>query len=198
MLPSSVARTDSTVIFIGHFNSLSVLQVGLMVFWNSSCTKYDQGYSRDNKGPRATSLTWETVPINKLIFEKLCHNIDYEGIKRVKKKLFCIWELNFLSVISWIHFTQGSLVPSLVEWAQWFLRERFCLYFCYFLIRMWPFIFKKLKFPSLKDNVCQVELKLAPCFWKKGIVNLITALSLVMLFNLPLKKSLAFIWTNFF
>jgi hypothetical protein len=63
--------------------------------------------------------------------------------------------------------------------ACWFWRRRilkifsakslFCYYFP--LGKGYPLLLKKLIFPSPKDDLCQVWLKLAQCFWRRRFLN---------------------------
>ena len=42
--------------------------------------------------------------------------------------------------------------------------------------------FKNLEFPSTKDALCQVRLKLAQCFWRRRFLNFVNV------FHFPLEK----------
>ena len=76
--------------------------------WSFICKKQKQ---KKTRGPWATSLTWETVQINKHIW--LYHDVDYE---EKKITLLTLWEFIGSSFEqTWIPFTQGGFVSSLVE-----------------------------------------------------------------------------------
>ena len=67
----------------------------------------------NTRGPWATSLTWETVPINKHIYTKIW--LDQNMIKR--KKTISLLRIKWsLFVKSWIPFTQERFVLSLDGW----------------------------------------------------------------------------------
>mgnify|MGYP003683194777 CR=1 FL=1 len=53
----------------------------------------------------------------------------------------------------------------------------------------------KLEFPSPKDALCQVWLKLAQWFWRRRFLHFVNLFSLFRNY-LPLEKERTFIWTN--
>jgi hypothetical protein len=63
--------------------------------------------------------------------------------------------------------------------ACWFWRRRFLkivsvfLLFCYYLPleKRYPLCLNNLKSPTPKDDLCQVWLKLAQWFWRRGFLN---------------------------
>ena len=82
---------------------------------------------------------------------------------------------------TWIPFTQGCIVPSLVKigpvvlekkifWISW-------MYFCY-IVKNLPlktsgaFRLKKFEFPLPKDALCQAWLKLTQWFWRRRFLIL--------------------------
>ena len=81
-------------------------------------------------------------------------------------------------VWNWISGSEDFLISS--------------MYFCYFLIispwkRVGPFIWRKLRSPSPKDDLCLVWLKLAQWFWRRRFLNFVNAFSLFLNY-VPLEK----------
>ena len=74
--------------------------------------------------------------------------------------------------------------------AQWFYRRRF-LNFHYFLIispwKMFGPSLNKLIYPSSRNALCQVWLKLAHWFWRRRFLNFVDVFSLFQN-HLPLEK----------
>ena len=105
-------------------------------------------------------------------------------IKWRKNPSLSLWELNVSWFEhTWIPFTQGCFVPSLVEtgqvhgsgeedfWISW-------MTFRYFLIiSPWKYDealhLNKLETPSPKYELCQVWLKLAQWFWRTRFLNFV-------------------------
>ena len=111
------------------------------------------------------------------------------------------WGLSFKQ--SWVPFTKGCIVQSLVECGQVVLEKIFeflLMYFYYFII---IFILEKdralhlnkLGSPSTKDAMYQVWLKLVQWFFNIGFFNFG---NVFLLFHnyLPLEKAGLFIWIN--
>ena len=115
-------------------------------------------------------------------------------------------------MLSWIPITQGCFVPSLVEIGPVVLEKKifqFCHYIfcnlsicqCYFVIispwkRAGPFILNKLEFPSAKDALCQVWLKLTQWIWRRIFLNFIIVFSLFRNY-LPLENDVALHFNKF-
>ena len=59
----------------------------------------------------------------------------------------------------------------------------------------WALQLKKLKFPSPKDDLCQVWLKLAQWFWRRRFLNFVKYLSYFIIIS-PWKRVGPIIWTN--
>ena len=120
---------------------------------------------------RGTSLTWEIVPINKLICAK---QWLYNNIKR-KKSLTPLWELNswlFKKNLSSRH-TKTHCAKFGWNWVQWFWRRQFLILF---------------------TQEC-----LAPNLVEIHPVDYLNFFNVFLLFRyyLPLKKKAGpFIWTN--
>ena len=83
---------------------------------------------------------------------------------------------------TWIHFTQGCFVPSLVEMVPVVLDKKICfnfvnvfsLFLNYLSLNMYmceAFHLNKLESTSPKDALCQVLLILAPWFWRREDEN---------------------------
>ena len=80
--------------------------------------------------------------------------------------------------------------------AQWFWRRDFfiisSMYFRYFCNNLplemgWVLHLNKLQFPSPKDALCQVWLKLAQWLWRRRFLNFVNVFSLFH-YYLPLEK----------
>jgi hypothetical protein len=76
---------------------------------------------------------------------------------------------------TWIPFTQGWFVPSLIELCpgvleKFFLKLQFFLLFRDYLLleRGDPLHLNKLESPPPKDDLCQVWLKLVQWFWRRS------------------------------
>ena len=74
------------------------------------------------------------------------------------------------------------------------------MYFRYFCNNLplemgWVLHLNKLKFPSPKDGLWQVWLKMAQWFWRRRFLNFINVFSLFRN-NLPLENAEPFIWIN--
>ena len=76
---------------------------------------------------------------------------------------------------TWIPLTQGWLCQVWLKLAQWFWRRRFSKFLIVFsqfhnylpLEKGRALQLNKLEFPSLKDTLCHVWLKLAQWFWRR-------------------------------
>ena len=87
---------------------------------------------------------------------------------------------------TWIPFTEGCFVPSLVEIDPVLMRRRFFNFVNVFsLFRNYLPLEKggalhlnKLESPSPKDVLCQVWLKLAQWFWRRRFINFVNVFSL--------------------
>ena len=81
--------------------------------------------------------------------------------------------------------------------AQWFWRRQFLKFWqCIFIISYlsplgkWDHHLNKLEYPSPKNALCQVWMKLAQWFWRRRFLNVINVLSLFRNY-LPLEKDQA-------
>ena len=138
-------------------------------------------------------------------------------IKRRKKTIFTLWEVNGSSFEqTWIPFTQRTAVPNLVEIGpavQEMKIFKFCqCIFTIFLIispykRVGPFIWIKHESSSPKEALCQGWLKMARWFWRRLLnfinVSFLNDLPLeiggVLHFNKlesPLPKGFGWNWTS--
>ena len=106
---------------------------------------------------------------------------------------------------TWIPFTQGCFVPSLVEIGSVVLEKKifkFCQ--CISAISLSSPLDKKgvtlhlnkLEFPSPKDASHQVWLKLAQRFWRRRFSKFINVFSLFFVIISPWKKMWPSIWRN--
>ena len=103
-----------------------------------------------------------------------------------------------LFVKIWIPSTQGYLVPNLVEIGPVVLKREFLNIFNIILIFRFylpfekdgAFHLNKLQFPSPKDALCQVWLKLAQCFWRGRFFNIFNII-LHFRYHFPLEKGKA-------
>jgi hypothetical protein len=62
----------------------------------------------------------------------------------------------------------------LIDFGCWFWRRRFFKNFSVLLSPLgkgYPLLLNKFEFPSPKDNLCQVWLKLAQWFWRRRFLN---------------------------
>ena len=105
------------------------------------------------RGPWATSLTWETVPINKHICAKeslwLCHNTTIP-ILRIE---WLIIYKNLISLHTKIHYAKFGRNRSSGSAEDGFFKIS-SMYFCYFiLISPWSFIWKNLN-TLLQRTLC--------------------------------------------
>ena len=118
-------------------------------------------------------------------------------IKRWKTPLLSLRELNVSSFQqTWILFTQGCFVPSLVEIGQVVLERIFKFRQCIFAIsQLSPLVkgrvpsLNKFESPSSEDAFCQVWLKLAQWFWRRRFFNFVNVCWIFRNY-LPLVKGL--------
>ena len=89
-------------------------------------------------------------------------------------------KLSLLGKKSWIPFTQGCFVPSLVDIYLMFM-EKIFLYVHYFEI-ISPWKRNKLEFSLPEDDLCQVWLTLAQWFWRRRFLNFVNVFFLEKLF----------------
>ena len=88
----------------------------------------------------------------------------------LKVIIISFWKRAWLFFWTFLNFLWGCFVAILVEICILVLEKM--IFNCTFAIispwkRMLPFIWKKLDFPSPKDALCQLLLKLALWFWRK-------------------------------
>ena len=144
------------------------------------------------RGPWATSVTSQTIPLNKHI--NFAQINDYAMTLRGKKSLSLIWKLNcWLFMKNWIPFTQRYIAPSLAEIGLVVLQKT--------IFRFNPPLengvalhLNKLESSSPKNALCQVWLKLARWLWRI-FLNFDDKYSLFW-YYLPLEKGGPFIWKN--
>jgi hypothetical protein len=74
--------------------------------------------------------------------------------------------------------SKDNLYHVWLNWACWFWRrfKKKCSEFLLFryylpLEKGFPLCLNNVKFPTPKDDLCQVWLKLAQCFWRRGFLN---------------------------
>ena len=91
----------------------------------------------------------------------------------ISQCIFAIKQLSSLGNQTWILFSQGCFVQSLVKLPQWFWRRWFFkfvnVFWLFHNFSLWKELalhLNKLESPSPKDALCQVWLKLAPLFWR--------------------------------
>ena len=79
------------------------------------------------------------------------------------------WDPSFEQ--TWIPFTQGCFVPSLVEFGKRRFLNFINLFSLFLIMSPWkrtgPFFWTKLESPSPKDALCQVWLTLTLWFWRR-------------------------------
>ena len=119
------------------------------------------------RGPGASSLTWETVPI--------FIQCTITSIKRKKRHylLFENWNGPYLFLKVEFHSPKGVLCQLRLKLAHWVLKKKIfkisslCTYFCYFVINPPPLPGPSLnfEFTSPYDAFFQVRLKLKNA-WK--------------------------------
>ena len=133
------------------------------------CPKGGEIWDLQTRSLRATSLTWETVPIKKHICPKLWlyHNDNVHKVR--KKTLYPFWELNgpYLKVES---FHPRMLCAKFVLNRPSSSGENFktlSMHFCY---------------------LCQVWLNLAQRFWWRCFLDFVNVFSL-FLYYLPYEVS---------
>ena len=106
-------------------------------------------------------------------------------IQRIKKKLY---ENLLVLHLSKVEFPspKDALCQDWLKLAQWFCRRRFLNFINVFsLFRNYlplekggPLHLNKLESPSPKDALCQVWIKLAQYFWRRGFFNFVNVFSL--------------------
>ena len=125
-------------------------------------------------------------------------------IKRWKTPLLSLRELNVSSFQqTWILFTQGCFVPSLVEIGQVVLERMFKFRQCIFAIsQLSPLVkgrvpsLNKFESPSSEDAFCQVWLKLAQWFWRRRFFLILSMYFRYFIIISPWKRAGFFIWTK--
>ena len=98
---------------------------------------------------------------------------------------------------------KDALCQVWLKLAQWFWRRNFFNFLNVFslfrnylpLVNGGALHLNKLAFPSPKDGLCQVWLKLAQWFWRRRFLNFVNVFSLFRNY-LPLEKLGPFFWTN--
>ena len=130
----------------------------------------------------ATIFTWKNQFKSKTHCSKLWlyNNVDLER-RNPSSPLVIKWSL-FVKL--WFPFTKGYCVPSLVEIAPIVLEKKllnfvnvFSLFPKYLPVEKdWVFHFSKVEFPSPKDAVCQVWLKMTQWFLRR-FINFVSVFS---------------------
>ena len=125
-------------------------------------------------------------------------------IKKRKNPLFTLWELNGSSFEqTWIPFTQGCIVPNLVEIGPAVLEKKFFLissmYFHYLVIifpwkMVGPFIWTNLN-PLYPRMLC-AKFEIGPVVRKKNIFLILSMYFCYFIIISPWKRAWPFIWTT--